>query len=62
MNERQVESLLEVLGGLYIQNLRIYDLLAVIADKLDADVVSLKDLHEKGQVLCPDPSLAINIP
>jgi hypothetical protein len=60
LNENQVEALLEVLGGLYIQSLRTYDLLCIIADKLGADVISLKDLHEQGYTLGPDPSLRID--
>jgi hypothetical protein len=59
MNEEQVESLLEVLGGLYIQSLRVYDLLCIIADKVGADAVGLKSLHEQGYTLGPDPSLRI---
>lgn len=60
MTNDQDESLLEVLGGLYIQSLRIYDLLCIIGDKIGADVVGLKDLHEQGYTLGPDPSLRID--
>jgi len=59
MNDEQFSILMEVLGGLYIQSLRNYDLLCVIGDKLGADVVELKNLHEKGHTLCPDPALVI---
>jgi hypothetical protein len=61
MTEQQTDALLEILGGLYIQNLRIYDLLAVIADKQGADVIALKELHRQGQVLCPDPALVVDL-
>ena len=60
MDDQQTEALLEILGGLYIQSLRIYDLLCIIGDKVGADVVSLKDLHEQGYTLGPDPSLRID--
>jgi len=54
------EQILEMLTGLYIQSLRNYDLLALIANKLGAEVVELSKLHQEGQVLCPDPALIIN--
>lgn len=60
MDERQTEALLEILGGLYIQSLRIYDLLCIIGDKVGADVIGLKDLHEQGYTVGPDPSLRID--
>lgn len=60
MNSQQSEALLEMLGGLYIQALRQYDLLCIIADKLDADVIGLKNLHEQGYVLSPDPALRLD--
>ena len=59
LDEQQVEALLEVLGGLYIQSLRIYDMLAIIADKVGADSVGLSKLHEQGYTVGPDPSLRI---
>lgn len=40
--------------------LRQYDLLCIIADKLGADVVGLKNLHEQGYVLGPDPALRLD--
>ena len=54
------EQILEMLTGLYIQSLRNYDLLALIANKLGADVVELSKLHQDGQVLCPDPALILD--
>jgi hypothetical protein len=60
MNDEQFSILMEVLGGLYIQSLRNYDLLCLIGDKLEADVVELKNLHEQGYVLAPDPALRID--
>jgi hypothetical protein len=60
MTNEQVESLLEIMGGLYIQSLRNYDLLCLVADKLGADVIALKNLHEQGFVLAPDPALRLD--
>lgn len=60
MNDDQLNSLFEILGGLYIQQLRQYDLLCLIADKLGADVIALKELHEQGFVLGPDPALRLD--
>ena len=54
------EQILEMLTGLYIQSLRNYDLLSLIANKLGADVIELSKLHQGGEVLCPDPALIIN--
>jgi hypothetical protein len=60
MNDKQSEALLEILSGLYIQSLRHYDVLCLIADKMDVDIIGLKDLHEQGYVLAPDPALRID--
>lgn len=60
MNENQIDSLLEIIGGMYIQLLRNYDVMCIIADKLDADVIALKNLHEQGYVLAPDPALRLD--
>ena len=60
MNSEQLESLFEILGGLYIQSLRNYDVMCIIADKLGADVIALKNLHEQGFVLAPDPALRLD--
>lgn len=60
MTPEQVESMFEILGGMYIQSLRNYDILCLIADKLDADVIGLKNLHEQGFILAPDPALRLD--
>jgi len=46
----------ELLGAIFIQNQRNYDMLSIIADKLGADALGLTDLHRSGQVLAPEPS------
>jgi hypothetical protein len=53
------EQIIQLLSGMYIQSLRNYDLLALIADKLGADVITITKMHQEGQILCPDPALYI---
>jgi hypothetical protein len=60
MNDEQFSIITEILGGLYIQSLRNYDMMCIIADKLGADVIKLKNLHEQGYVLAPDPALRLD--
>jgi len=56
------EALYELLGGMYIQLLRVYDLLALIAsgDSNNTKVEQLISLHESGKVLSPDPALVLD--
>jgi len=56
------EALYELLGGMYIQLLRIYDLLGLIAsgESNSTKVEQLISLHESGKVLSPDPALIID--
>lgn len=49
---------IELLGGIYIQMLRIYDLLA-LALKDNPKLEEMISLHESGRVLSPDPALII---
>ena len=51
-----MEQMLELLGAIYIQSMRNYDMLSIMADKLGADAKGLSNLHEQGQVLAPDPA------
>jgi len=53
------ENIRELLGAIFIQSQRNYDMLAIIADKLGADAKGLSFLHEQGQVLAPSPSFLI---
>jgi hypothetical protein len=46
----------ELLGAIFIQEQRNYDMLSIIADKLGADAIALIKLHESGQILAPAPS------
>lgn len=54
------ENILQLLSAQYIQLCRIYDYLTVIADKLDIDSISLRDLHEQGKTFAPAPYLEDN--
>lgn len=53
------DQLEEFLSALYIQSLRIYDILMLTAQKLGVDTEKLEKLHSEGQVLCPDPALFV---
>ena len=59
MNEELEQVIQELLGAIYIQTIRIYDMLSIIADKLGADAVGLTKMHEEGKVLAPEPSIVI---
>ena len=37
MNEDKTNDIIELLGAIYIQTARMYDMLSIIADKLGAD-------------------------
>jgi hypothetical protein len=51
-----IENIRELLGAIFIQEQRNYDMLSIIADKLGADAKGLYALHESGQILAPAPS------
>jgi len=51
-----LENIRELLGAIFIQNQRNYDVSIMIADKLGGDTDSLIKLHAEGQVLAPAPS------
>jgi hypothetical protein len=54
--EDTVQNIRELLGAIFIQEQRNYDMLSIIADKLGADAKGLYSLHESGQILAPAPS------
>ena len=61
MSDEQNQAIQELIAGIYIQQLRIYDLLALIAsERFPEKVAQLEAMHEKGQVLCPDPALKLD--
>lgn len=51
-----IYNIRELLGAIFIQEQRNYDMLSIIADKLGADAKGLASLHESGQILAPAPS------
>ena len=51
-----MENAQELLGAIFIQEQRNYDMLSIIADKLGADAKRLSFMHEQGKVLAPAPS------
>jgi len=51
-----LENIRELLGAIYIQEMRNYDMLSIMADKLGADAKGLSNLHQQGQVLAPPAS------
>lgn len=50
------ENIRDLLGAIFIQEQRNYDMLMIIADKLGADANKLLKMHEQGSVLAPAPS------
>jgi hypothetical protein len=54
-----IDNIRELLGAIFIQEQRNYDMLSIIADKLGADAKGLSNLHEQGRVLAPSPSFLI---
>lgn len=53
------EQLTELLSVLYIQSLRIYDVLMFIAKSQGVDINKIEEMHTEGRTLCPDPALYI---
>lgn len=54
--ESMISNIRELLGAIFIQEQRNYDMLSIIADKLGADAKGLASLHESGKILAPAPS------
>jgi hypothetical protein len=50
------QVLYELMGGMYIQMLRIYDVLCLLAQD-NPRINELIELHESGRVLSPEPAL-----
>lgn len=51
-----LENIRDLLGMMFIQEQRNYDVLIMIAEKLGADSDALLEMHKQGRVLAPDPS------
>lgn len=61
MNEEQIQAIQEMIAGIYIQQLRVYDLLAIMMSERNPEkVAELEELHKSGRVLCPPPSLRMD--
>jgi hypothetical protein len=54
-----LENIQELLGAIFIQEQRNYDMVSIIADKLGADAKRLSFMHEQGKVLAPAPSFMV---
>lgn len=60
MSDEQVQAMQELLAGIYIQNLRVYDVLMTLLSLQNATKASeLEQLHSEGRILGPDPALKI---
>jgi len=60
MSDERKQAFEELLAGIYIQNLRVYDVLMVLLSLQNADKASeLEKMHTEGKVLGPDPALKI---
>ena len=58
MSDEQVQAFQEMMAGIYIQQLRIYDLLATMLTLQNPERMDeLERLHTEGKTLCPDPAL-----
>lgn len=53
-----LNALYELVGGMYVQLLRIYDLLTLMGPA--EHVQRLVNLHESGKVLSPAPALILD--
>ncbi|NCX94528.1 MAG: hypothetical protein EBX40_07615 [Gammaproteobacteria bacterium] len=60
MSDESNNDLIDILSAIYVQSLRIYDILMLSAQKLGVDIEKLEEMHENGKVLCPDPKLIID--
>lgn len=60
MSDDQKQAFEELLAGIYIQNLRVYDVLMVLLSIQNADKANeLENMHREGKILGPDPALKI---
>lgn len=60
MSDEQEQAIQELVAGIYIQNLRLYDVLMAILSLKSVDTANrLEALHKEGKILGPDPALKI---
>jgi len=56
-NEQAIQ---ELLAGIYIQNLRVYDVLMTMLALQNPDKANeLEKLHSEGKIIGPDPALKV---
>ena len=61
MSDEQTQAIQELLAGIYIQQLRIYDVLMAMLVLENRDRANaLEQIHTDGKVLAPDPALKID--
>ena len=61
MSEEQVQAIQEMVAGIYIQQLRIYDVLMAMLVLQNRDRANaLEQIHTDGKVVGPDPALKLN--
>lgn len=60
MSDEQIQSMQELLAGIYIQNLRVYDvLMTLLALENPEKANELEQIHTEGRIVGPDPALKI---
>ena len=60
MSDEQRQAIEELLAGIYIQNLRVYDVLMTLLALQNPDKANeLEKIHTEGKILGPDPALKV---
>jgi hypothetical protein len=60
MSDEQRQAIEELLAGIYIQNLRVYDVLMTLLALQNPDKANeLEKFHTEGKILGPDPALKV---
>ena len=60
MSDEQKQAIEELLAGIYIQQLRLYDVLMAMLVLQNRDRANaLEQLHTEGKILGPDPALKV---
>ena len=57
--EEILENIRELLGAIFIQSQRNYDILCLLGGKDNPDVEALVQLHREGKIFAPSPSFLI---
>ena len=60
MSDERKQAIEELLAGIYIQQLRLYDVLMAMLVLQNRDRANaLEQLHTEGKILGPDPALKV---